>query len=85
MNKGSLIYKHTSDVEDHSDRFIVSVTDGINEVTATFRITITPVDDSIPLLTIQGLKAQKGVRKLISEFDLKAVDEDTKVEIHTFH
>ena len=45
----------------------------------TFYITLTPVDDAIPLVVNNGLRAQEGVRKLLTEFDLKAVDPDTKV------
>lgn len=49
------------------------------QVTHKFTITITPVDDEIPLVINNGLTVQEGVRKLITEFDLKAVDKDTEV------
>ena len=48
-------------------------------MTHKFTITITPVDDEIPLVINNGLTVQEGVRKLITEFDLKAVDKDTEV------
>lgn len=50
-----------------------------NQVVQTFYITLTPVDDAIPMVINNGLRAQEGVRKLLTEFDLKAVDPDTKV------
>ena len=37
------------------------------------------MDDEIPLVINNGLTVQEGVRKLITEFDLKAVDKDTEV------
>lgn len=49
------------------------------QVTHKFTITITPVDDEIPLVINNGLTVQEGVRKLITEFELKALDKDTEV------
>lgn len=49
------------------------------QVTHKFTITITPVDDEIPLVIHNGLTVQEGVRKLITEFELKALDKDTEV------
>ncbi|XP_041363241.1 extracellular matrix organizing protein FRAS1-like isoform X2 [Gigantopelta aegis] len=74
----SLLYIHTSPNETYMDRFVFIVSDGSNEIIKTFYINILPVDDSIPLVINRGLKVQEGVRKLITEFDLKAVDYDTK-------
>lgn len=48
-------------------------------MTHKFTITITPVDDEIPLVINNGLTVQEGVRKLITEFELKALDKDTEV------
>mgnify|MGYP000358512699 CR=1 FL=1 len=79
LDGSNIVYVHTSEVEDHADSFTFSVSDGVNDIVKTFHITITPVDDSIPLATIFGLKVQKGVRKLLTEFDLKVEDQDTKV------
>lgn len=45
----------------------------------TFHITIHPVDESLPLVHNQGMRVQEGVRKTITEFELKAVDADTEV------
>jgi len=47
-------------------------------VTHKFSIVITPVDDKIPMVTNNGLRVQEGIRKIITEFDLKAVDQDTE-------
>lgn len=49
------------------------------QVAQTFYITIRPVDDSLPLLQVPGMRVQEGVRKTITEFELKATDADTEV------
>lgn len=48
-------------------------------MTQTFHITVHPVDDSLPLVQNRGMRVQEGVRKAITEFELKAVDVDTEV------
>ena len=75
----NILYVHTSDSEVYMDSFAFSVSDGTNMVTQTFSLNISPVDDSLPLVTNTGLQVQEGVRKLITSFDLAAVDPDTKV------
>ncbi|XP_069782867.1 extracellular matrix organizing protein FRAS1 [Narcine bancroftii] len=80
----SIQYVHTSEEEKHSDDFTFSVTDGVNEVSQTFYITIRPVDDALPVVQIPGMRVQEGVRKTITEFELKATDEDTEAESLTF-
>lgn len=50
------------------------------QVAQTFYITIKPVDDSLPLLQVPGMRVQEGVRKTITEFELKATDADTEVK-----
>uniref|UniRef100_A0A8D0CH89 Fraser extracellular matrix complex subunit 1 n=1 Tax=Scleropages formosus TaxID=113540 RepID=A0A8D0CH89_SCLFO len=77
-------YVHTSEEEKHMDDFIFTVSDGINEVAQTFYITIQPVDDSLPVLKIPGMRVQEGMRKTITEFELKATDADTEVDSITF-
>lgn len=47
----------------------------------TFYITIRPVDDALPVVQIPGMRVQEGVRKTITEFELKATDADTEVSI----
>ncbi|KAJ7411871.1 hypothetical protein BTVI_48371 [Pitangus sulphuratus] len=80
----SIQYVHTSDMEKHMDAFTFSVSDGMNEVSQTFDITINPVDDSLPIVQSLGMTVQEGVRKTITEFELKATDADTEVESVTF-
>uniref|UniRef100_A0A8C8RJR6 VWFC domain-containing protein n=1 Tax=Pelusios castaneus TaxID=367368 RepID=A0A8C8RJR6_9SAUR len=80
----SIQYVHTSEVEKHSDAFTFSVSDGMNEVSQTFDITINPVDDSLPVVQSPGMRVQEGVRKTITEFELKATDADTEPESVTF-
>ncbi|KAH3869870.1 hypothetical protein DPMN_033043, partial [Dreissena polymorpha] len=84
ITNGIVKYVHTSTSEEYADRFTYSVTDGNNHVTGTFHVTLTPVDDSIPMVTVGVLRVQQGVRKLICEFDLRAVDLDTKEDSLTF-
>ncbi|KAG8454257.1 hypothetical protein GDO86_000773 [Hymenochirus boettgeri] len=73
-------YIHTSTEEKHSDEFTFSVSDGVNEVSQTFYITINKVDDSLPVVQNVGMRVQEGVRKTITEFELKAIDADTEAE-----
>lgn len=49
------------------------------QVSQTFDITINPVDDSLPVVQNPGMRVQEGVRKTITEFELKATDADTEV------
>ncbi|XP_058403319.1 extracellular matrix organizing protein FRAS1 isoform X7 [Diceros bicornis minor] len=77
-------YIHSSEAERHSDAFTFTLSDGANEVTQTFHITIRPVDDSLPVVQNLGMRVQEGVRKTITEFELKAVDADTEAESVTF-
>ncbi|XP_041854892.1 extracellular matrix protein FRAS1 [Melanotaenia boesemani] len=76
----SVQYIHTSEEEKHADQFSFTVSDGTNEVAQTFYITIKPVDDSLPLLQVPGMRVQEGVRKTITEFELKATDADTEAD-----
>lgn len=61
------------------DKHALHVIFDLSQVTQKFTITITPVDDEIPLVINNGLTVQEGVRKLITEFELKALDKDTEV------
>ncbi|XP_066304374.1 extracellular matrix organizing protein FRAS1-like [Branchiostoma lanceolatum] len=74
----NILYIHTSEEEEHMDSFTFTVSDGKNQVSQTFYITILPVDDAVPMVTNLGLRVQEGVRKTITEFELKAEDADTK-------
>ncbi|XP_033644314.1 extracellular matrix protein FRAS1-like [Asterias rubens] len=73
-------YVHTSETEATMDSFTFTVDDGTNQITQTFYITLTPVDDSLPLVTNFGMRVQEGVRKAITEFELKAQDMDTPAD-----
>uniref|UniRef100_A0A8C9Q481 Extracellular matrix organizing protein FRAS1 n=1 Tax=Spermophilus dauricus TaxID=99837 RepID=A0A8C9Q481_SPEDA len=77
-------YVHSSEMEKHSDAFSFVLSDGTNEVSQTFHITIHPVDDSLPVVQNRGMRVQEGVRKTITEFELKAVDADTEADSVTF-
>ncbi|XP_071953706.1 extracellular matrix organizing protein FRAS1-like [Antedon mediterranea] len=79
-----VLYVHTSPEEIHMDSFIFTLSDGTNEITLSFYITITPVDDSLPLLSNMGMRVQEGIRKTITEFELKAIDLDTEPTDITF-
>ncbi|KAL7982153.1 hypothetical protein Chor_001210, partial [Crotalus horridus] len=90
----SIHYIHTNEAEEHADMFTFTISDGHQEVsevplisppppnmvTQNFEITINPVDDSLPVVQTAGLTVQEGVRKTITEFDLKATDADTEVK-----
>ncbi|XP_037685994.1 extracellular matrix protein FRAS1 isoform X5 [Choloepus didactylus] len=84
LNSQSIQYIHSSDTEQYSDAFSFTLSDGVNEVTQTFLITIHPVDDSLPIVQNFGMRVQEGVRKTITEFELKAVDVDTEADSVTF-
>lgn len=49
------------------------------QVSQTLDITINPVDDSLPIVQSLGMTVQEGLRKTITEFELKATDADTEV------
>ncbi|XP_061439271.1 extracellular matrix organizing protein FRAS1 isoform X3 [Rhineura floridana] len=75
----SIQYIHTSEAEKHLDTFAFSISDGTHEVSQNFDITINPVDDSLPVVQSPGMRVQEGVRKTITEFELKATDTDTEI------
>nr|XP_044999992.1 extracellular matrix organizing protein FRAS1 isoform X2 [Jaculus jaculus] len=77
-------YVHSSRTEQHSDAFSFVLSDGAHEVTQTFHITLHPVDDSLPIVQNRGMRVQEGVRKTITEFELKATDADTEADSITF-
>lgn len=49
------------------------------QIFQTFSITVLPVDNSLPFLENAGIRVQEGVRKTITEFELRVMDADTKV------
>uniref|UniRef100_A0A8B9RD46 Fraser extracellular matrix complex subunit 1 n=1 Tax=Astyanax mexicanus TaxID=7994 RepID=A0A8B9RD46_ASTMX len=64
----------------HSCQFLHDTFICVLQISQTFYISIRPVDDSLPVLQVPGMRVQEGVRKTITEFELKAVDADTEVE-----
>ncbi|KAJ8298223.1 hypothetical protein KUTeg_024754 [Tegillarca granosa] len=77
-------YRHTSESEMKMDRFEFEVTDGFNPVSRTFRIAITDVDNKRPVLMFSTLHVKEGGNKLITPFELKALDRDTPDDKLTF-
>lgn len=53
----------------------------LNSIKDTFHITITPVDDQLPVLATNVIKVQEGMRKVISQFEIEASDADTHDEL----
>ena len=73
-----IIYVHTSPDEVKIDNFEFSVSDGVNKIHRTFRITLTDVDNKKPVLHINILPALEGKNTIITPFELRAEDKDTK-------
>nr|XP_039265536.1 FRAS1-related extracellular matrix protein 2-like [Styela clava] len=71
-------YVHTSIDEIKMDSFEFEVTDGFNPVYRTFRISISDVDNKKPVVTISTLRLKEGSTKLITPFEMKVEDRDTK-------
>lgn len=73
-----IVYVHTNTDEIKFDNFEFSVSDGVNKVHRTFRITLTDVDNKKPVLHIHVLPALEGKNTIITPFELRAEDKDTK-------
>ncbi|XP_074649930.1 FRAS1-related extracellular matrix protein 2-like [Tubulanus polymorphus] len=78
-------YVHTSDDEERMDSFEFKVTDGFNTIVQTFRISISDIDNKKPVLMFSPLSVKEGKSKLITPFNLKAVDRDTEDNKVKFH
>ena len=70
-------YVHFADNEFKMDKFEFEMTDGFNPVMRTFRISLTDVDNKKPVLMFGVLRLKEGGNKLITPFELKALDQDT--------
>uniref|UniRef100_A0A3B4BU34 Calx-beta domain-containing protein n=1 Tax=Pygocentrus nattereri TaxID=42514 RepID=A0A3B4BU34_PYGNA len=70
-------YVHTSQEEVRLDSFEFQVTDGFNVVFRTFRVSITDVDNKLPVLSIHTLILGQGKERLITPFELGVEDQDT--------
>ncbi|XP_068203770.1 extracellular matrix protein 3-like [Palaemon carinicauda] len=79
-----IFYVHVGQDEMKMDSFEFVVTDGYNAVFRTFRISITDVDNKIPVLFLGTLKVQEGGSKLITPFELKLEDQDTSNDVLRF-
>ncbi|KAG7168269.1 Extracellular matrix protein FRAS1-like, partial [Homarus americanus] len=84
LELGLLQYQHQTMDESTTDEFTFIVSDGYNNVSQSFNININPVDDELPLLVTNHIKVQEGTRKIISQFELEALDADTRDELITF-
>ena len=70
-------YIHFAENELKMDRFEFEMTDGFNPVSRTFRISLTDVDNKKPVLMYAELHLKEGGNKIITPFELKAIDQDT--------
>lgn len=77
---GTIIYRHRNEKESDRDYFQFTLSDGANNVSMMFFIMLQPVDDSLPFLTNEGLRVTEGSAKIITSFELEAVDADTRPE-----
>ncbi|KAJ8339232.1 hypothetical protein SKAU_G00360180 [Synaphobranchus kaupii] len=84
LASGSIQYVHTSEEEKPSDSFAFIVSDGVSQISQTFHIAVRPVGDSLPVLQVLGMSVPRGVRKALSETELKATDADTEEGSITF-
>lgn len=72
-----IVYVHTSPDEMKMDSFQFQVTDGLNVVVRTFRISLSEVDNQYPVVSYQSLVLKEGGNKLITPFELSINDMDT--------
>lgn len=84
LELGILRYQHQSADESPTDQFTFVVSDGYNNASQSFHINIIPVDDELPLLVLNHIKVQEGTRKTISQFEIEALDADTKDDLIIF-
>lgn len=73
----TVMYQHKG-TETTSDSFELRVDDGIHNVTKVVNITVISMDDETPRLTVNtGLRLDRGETKVITTYNLKAVDLDS--------
>ncbi len=73
-----IYYVHTQDDEMKMDSFQFEVADGFNTVVRTFRISLSEVDNKKPVVTFTKLTMKEGDNKLITPFELRIDDTDTR-------
>lgn len=71
-------YVHTSNDQMKMDSFMFEGTDAYNPVVRTFRISLSDKDNKKPVLMFDVLRVKEGGSRLITPFELKAEDRDTK-------
>ena len=79
-----IVYVHTSNDEIKMDSFEFQEADEHNPAFQTFRIFITDVNNTKPVMTIHKLILQEGERKCITPFELRAEDKDTPDDLLLF-
>ena len=53
------------------DSFAFEVTDGYNSVYRTFRISISDVDNKLPVVTVNKIRCKEGAGKIITPFEVR--------------
>ncbi len=76
-SEGGILYQHDGS-ETKKDSFELIVSDGVHNVTATVPVTIIPVDDEVPHVTINtGLSIDRAEMKVITNRNIKVTDLDS--------
>lgn len=70
-------YVHVGEEESSVDSFEFEVTDGQNHIWRTLRVSVSPVDNKKPVLMIERIKLMESGVKVITPFELRAMDSDT--------
>lgn len=78
MAGNKILYIHTSSDEATADSFDFEVSDGTNGVVRTFLVTLINIDNKKPVLIHNKLVVNEGENVLITPFELRAEDQDTK-------
>ena len=70
-------YVHVGEEESSMDSFAFEVTDGRHHVWRTLRVSVSPVDNKKPVLMLERLKVLEAGEKVITPFELRAMDSDS--------
>ena len=77
-------YVHTADDENLVDSFDFELTDGWNRLFRSFMVTLLDVDNRKPVLFCGRVSVREGESKLLTPFELRAEDQDTRPEVLMF-